>query len=110
MPSWPAVAMTSLISPVEAAICVDMALEDAASASNSASVASTVLRTLVKVDSKSSDALMAVAPSASTGVVTVVVSARPAVVRPLPTASHFLPKSSSDLPAAVQADFAVASS
>ena len=64
------------------------------------------MRTLVKVDSKSSDALMAVAPSASTGVVTVVVSARPAVVRPLPIASHFLPKSSSDLPAAVQADFA----
>ena len=110
MPSWPAVAMTSLISPVDVAICVDMVLDASASASNSASVASTVLRTLVKVDSKSSDALTAVVPRAMIGVVTAVDSVRPAVVMPLPIASHFLPKSSSDLPAAVQADFAVASS
>ena len=79
MPSCPAMAIVSLISVVEAATCVDIVLVAEARASNSASVASTVLRTLVNEDSKSSDALIAAVPMARTGVETAVVSARPAL-------------------------------
>ena len=101
--------MTPLISLVDAAISVDICLEDAASEANSVSVASTVLRTPAKEDSKSNEALTAAVPSVRMGVVMTVVSVLPAVVIFLLTVSQVLPKLSSDLPAAVHADLAVES-
>ena len=101
--------MTPLISLVDAAIWVDIRLEDAARDSNSASVASTVLRTPAKEDSKSSEALTAAVHSVRMGVVRTVVSALPAVVSFLLTESQLRPKVSSVLPAAVHAERAVAS-
>ena len=102
-------AMVSLISVVEAATCVDIVLVAEARASKSASVASTVLRTLVNEDSKSSDALTTAVPMARTGVVTVLLSDLPAPVSALPVLEAFLPKLSNALPMAVHSDCAVLS-
>ena len=101
--------MTSLISVVEAAICVDMDLLAEASAANSVSVASTVFLTDVNEDSKSSDALIAAVPMATMGVVMVLLSDLPAPVSALPVLDAFLPKLSNALPMAVHSDCAVLS-
>ena len=53
--------------------------------------------------------MIAAAPSERMGAVMAVDSVRPAAVSVLETVSHFLPKASSSLPAAVHADLALAS-
>ena len=69
--------MTLAISVVSVAISVDMRFTVSSSRENSASLASTVLRTPVKADSNSMLDFIAVAPSAMTGAVTIALRVRP---------------------------------
>ena len=109
MPSCPAMATTSAMSFAEVAISVDICLISSDSAAYCPSVASTVLRTDVNALSYEMDALIAAAPNVRMGVVRTVDNVFPAASMVLETFSHFLPKASISLPAAVHADLAVAS-
>ena len=89
---------------------MDIRFDVSASWPNSVSVASTVLRTEVKEDSKSMEALIAAVPSAAMGVVRVVESSLPALIRFFPAVSQAFPKDSMLFPAFVHSDCAVFSS